>query len=410
LAVLLTFLSATPYLNVAAIPNAGQENSSWAAAGPLYPLYIAFMVSCMLIMQGTLLHYLRTATGVVKKRILYILTASVVGVVGLSSYFVSFSFIDLSWLYFPVQILVGFIFAYAIFRHDLLAVSIALRRTALMVGLYAFIGTLLGLIIVRFHHSMQAGGRVEMGTLMALVLLVVSISSVGPWIYSLLVRRLTIFHERTASEITHEFKTPLSAIQSAKTIVEEELEKPTPDIVRVRDYLSMIQRNSERLDGFVHQILALSKADATNGSELRATVDLHALAREVLALFPNDAHRINLKGESVAIVAVEEGLRHILTNLVGNAVACATTGTITLHITEENGQAMIAVQDEGIGIAAEELEQLFKPFQRGKSAPGKGTGLGLVIAKRWVEAHRGRIWAESDGPGRGARFCFVIPK
>jgi signal transduction histidine kinase len=171
----------------------------------------------------------------------------------------------------------------------------------------------------------------------------------------------------------------------------------------------MINRNSTRLEGFVQQILSLSKSGAQITNQW-GEFSLDSLVKDVVALFPKHADRIRLEGGETRVNGMEEGLRHALTNLLANAVNYAPSGSIVVRWNDEPPFLGLSIQDQGIGISPEDLQKLFTPFQRGKSAPGKGTGLGLVIAKRWVEAHGGRIWAESAGLGKGSTFFVQLPK
>jgi signal transduction histidine kinase len=102
----------------------------------------------------------------------------------------------------------------------------------------------------------------------------------------------------------------------------------------------------------------------------------------------------------------------VLNNLISNAVKFSTPGTsVTVRAGPQNGRVVISVADQGPGIPAEEMRKLFKPFGRTSVRPTGGersTGLGLAICRRIVEAHEGRIWAESE-PGRGSVFAFALP-
>jgi two-component system phosphate regulon sensor histidine kinase PhoR len=105
-------------------------------------------------------------------------------------------------------------------------------------------------------------------------------------------------------------------------------------------------------------------------------------------------------------------LRQVLTNLIYNAVKFTPAGgTITLRATSAAGQVRVDVADTGVGIAPEDLPRLFRGFFMATGVKGTGTGLGLFIAQRIVEAHGGRIWAESPCPetGVGTKFSFVLP-
>jgi len=104
-------------------------------------------------------------------------------------------------------------------------------------------------------------------------------------------------------------------------------------------------------------------------------------------------------------------LKQILLNLMGNAVKFTAQGTISVHIYEENEQAIFSIVDSGSGIEQENLDQIFEPFNQIDSSPTReesGRGLGLAITKKLVELHHGKIWAESI-KGRGSQFHFSIP-
>jgi signal transduction histidine kinase len=102
----------------------------------------------------------------------------------------------------------------------------------------------------------------------------------------------------------------------------------------------------------------------------------------------------------------------VVTNLVNNAINYTPKGTVTVRVTEQGKELLVEVTDTGIGIPAEDMPRLFEDFFRASNVEIKGTGLGLSISRRIVEAHGGRIWAESPVPGTdgGSRFCFTLRK
>ncbi len=105
-------------------------------------------------------------------------------------------------------------------------------------------------------------------------------------------------------------------------------------------------------------------------------------------------------------------LQQVITNLVNNAITYTPKGTVTLRVKEEGNDILVEVMDTGIGIPPEDLPRMFEDFFRGSNVETKGTGLGLSIVKRIIEAHGGRIWAESPCPGSdtGSKFAFSLPK
>jgi len=101
-------------------------------------------------------------------------------------------------------------------------------------------------------------------------------------------------------------------------------------------------------------------------------------------------------------------VRQALSNLISNALKFTEQGEVRVAVSSERDGVHVTVEDQGVGIEAKDLPHLFERFYQAKNTR-KGTGIGLTIAKLWVEAHGGRIWAESAGPGRGSRFVFTLP-
>jgi signal transduction histidine kinase len=101
-----------------------------------------------------------------------------------------------------------------------------------------------------------------------------------------------------------------------------------------------------------------------------------------------------------------------LNNLITNAINYTREGTALVRVKECDNEIAVEVIDTGIGVPPGELPRLFDDFFRGSNAGKKGTGLGLSISKRIIEAHGGKIWAESPCPetGKGSRFTFTLPK
>jgi len=106
-------------------------------------------------------------------------------------------------------------------------------------------------------------------------------------------------------------------------------------------------------------------------------------------------------------------LQQVLNNLLSNAIKYSEQGVILVRASQGNEYVKVEVSDNGVGIPPEDLPRLFEDFFRGKNAgAAKGTGLGLSICRRIIEAHRGRIWAESPDPetNSGSKISFIIPQ
>ncbi len=150
-------------------------------------------------------------------------------------------------------------------------------------------------------------------------------------------------------------------------------------------------------------------------------VDCAALARSVVELMraTGDEYGVELRSTDIhdgtAVWVDEQALRRILINLVSNALKFTPKGgRVTLALSAQDGMDLISVSDTGIGIPADKLNTLFEKFSqiaetRNKVREARGTGLGLVICKRIVEAHGGRIWVESVFK-QGTTFAFTLAR
>jgi signal transduction histidine kinase len=187
------------------------------------------------------------------------------------------------------------------------------------------------------------------------------------------------------------------------------------DAATVRTDMQRIYRASDRMERLLSEVLDLSRAGRVAGPLV--AVDLDVVAREAVA---NAAH--GLKQQRVAVeiapgLPVVMGDRVRLVEVVQNLVANAgrfmgdeprPRVVIGRRDGAPEGQALIFVQDNGIGIDARFHEQVFRLFDKLDPA-SPGTGVGLALVKRIVEVHGGRVWVESPGAGRGTTFCFTLP-
>jgi signal transduction histidine kinase len=181
--------------------------------------------------------------------------------------------------------------------------------------------------------------------------------------------------------------------------------------------VAAIRRGGDRIERVVADLLALhGTADAVPASGGR--VDLGALAAEVVAL--NAALAASL-GTDLRVVRPPEpvvaggdagDVDHVVTNLVSNALKYTPAGgRVVVSVASVDGEATLAVTDDGIGIAAEDLPRLFEEFYRSAdpAAAGQpGTGLGLAIVRRFVERHGGRVEVDSE-LGVGSTFRVILP-
>jgi signal transduction histidine kinase len=122
--------------------------------------------------------------------------------------------------------------------------------------------------------------------------------------------------------------------------------------------------------------------------------------------------KVELPKSSPKVYASNRRLQEVVTNLVSNAINYTREGSVLVRVTDAENEARVEVIDTGVGIPPDEFSRLFEDFFRGSNVGAKGTGLGLSISKRIIEAHGGKIWAESPCPetGKGSKFTFILPK
>ncbi len=216
------------------------------------------------------------------------------------------------------------------------------------------------------------------------------------------------------ADASHELRTPLALIRASAELLRRHPEEP---IAAHQQAVNDILAESERLGRLVAQLLVLARADSGRLSLDLKRVDLSAVARDVVRQLEPQASERGLELTCLAdgpvlIRGDEARLREVLLILLDNALKFTEAGgKVTVQVGESAGRARLSVSDTGIGIPAEHLPRIFDRFyrvDRARSQDG-GAGLGLAIAKSIVEAHEGRIWAESE-PGAGSTFHVELPR
>lgn len=218
------------------------------------------------------------------------------------------------------------------------------------------------------------------------------------------------------ASISHDFRTPLSAILGAATSVLSLGEKLTP--AQQADLLAMIRDEAEHLDGMVRNLLAMTRLEA-GALDLRMDwTDLSEILHRVVLLARRrgapQSFSFAIAGDLPLVRADPALIEQAIGNLVGNAVHHAgAEAEVTLAATVHDGQAVLSVTDDGPGVPADLLPHIFEKFVHAPRAGGdggEGTGLGLAIARGIAEAHGGTLVAQSPVEnGRGARFVLTLP-
>lgn len=226
-------------------------------------------------------------------------------------------------------------------------------------------------------------------------------------------RELNDLKTRFVSMVSHEYRTPLATILSSLELLEYYGHRSTES--EKQENYQQIRLAIQRMTDLLNDVLTLNKSEAGKLTFNPAPLDLGQFCQDLV----NELQR-NIKTEHQIFLSVQDQcpqaqmdeklLRHILSNLISNAVKYSPQrGTINFEVRYRDHRAIFYVQDQGIGIPTEALQNLFQPFYRANNVGNiAGTGLGLSIVKRLVDTHGGSINVESQ-VGSGTTFIVTLP-
>jgi signal transduction histidine kinase len=228
---------------------------------------------------------------------------------------------------------------------------------------------------------------------------------------------------RILSIASHDLRAPLNAVQSYLSVLTGGFFGEMPD-----RHKEVLARCNERLSEFaelIDNILDITRFE--EGFMPKEPLSLSDVIRDVVEMFrPLAARRgillhLELPASPVEVWGSPQRLKQVMSNLLGNAIKFTPPrGEVQVRLKSQDGLARVEVADTGVGISPQDLPRVFDEFYRGEAGEGiegtemetKGVGLGLPICRKIVEAHQGRIWAESPCPdtGRGSLFVFTLPQ
>jgi len=216
------------------------------------------------------------------------------------------------------------------------------------------------------------------------------------------------------ADVSHELRTPLTAIKGYSEGLMDGVLPANQETYR------QIHEQAGRMQRLVADLEELSRVEAEGFSVHAKVFSLSgleaSLRSQIGKLFQEKGVSLEfeLPAKPPKVLADEDRLGQILINLLGNALHYTPAGgRVLVSIVPASDLVTIQVSDSGAGIAAEHLPLIFNRFyrvDRSRSRAAGGSGIGLTIAKRLVEAHGGRIWAESPGLGKGSTFSFTLPR
>jgi signal transduction histidine kinase len=217
--------------------------------------------------------------------------------------------------------------------------------------------------------------------------------------------------------MSHELRTPLNAVIGFSEILHEQMFGELNE--RQLEYVEDVLEAGHHLLSLINDVLDLSKVEAGHMELELGDVSLSETLKSGLTMHEERATRgavkleLEVSDDEIVLRADERKLRQIVSNLLSNAVKFTPPGGLVhVSVRRQDDEVVVAVADTGAGIDDDEREAIFEVFEQGRNgtraAQPEGSGLGLPIARRFVELHGGRLWVESS-PGRGTTFRFTLP-
>ncbi|MBI3956815.1 MAG: GAF domain-containing protein [Candidatus Kerfeldbacteria bacterium] len=216
---------------------------------------------------------------------------------------------------------------------------------------------------------------------------------------------------------SHQLRTPMTGIMGyLSMLVGGDFGKFDPNVTRI---LEGILTASKRMIRLINIFLNITKIEAGRFEidkrpvQIAEIIETEFVELQKLAKDKGLKLKFDKPKEPLPLMMIDrDKMADVIQNLVDNAIKYTEKGSITVSTHAENGQMTVSVQDTGRGLKTDEAEKLFNKFVRGDGIARihpDGSGLGLYIAKKIVEAHGGRVWVESEGEGKGSTFTFVVP-
>ncbi len=394
----------------------------------LHLIYAIYVSGIFLISYLIFLRKYRMSDGVQRAQIIYILLGAMVPTfIGLITNLIFPLFGEFRWNWMgqiSIAVTAGVI-TYGIFRHKifnirvigaemlifilwliaLLRIILSESQTAVVFNISAFIAILVvGLLLIRSVNR-------EVDTREKLEVLTGELKHANTRLKEL---------DRQKSEFlsiaTHQLRGPLAGIRGHLSLVIDgsygEISKKAHEII------VKIFESSGMLAQTINDFLNVSRIEQGSMQYDKKKFQASELVKDIVEeLQPMATDRgleltfVNKCEEGSTIHADYAKIRHIFFNLIDNAIKYTEEGWVKVEITSDSS-VHIEVKDSGVGIAPNEIHGLFEKFVRARDASGinvNGTGLGLYVARQMVEAHKGKIWAESEGKGKGSTFIVEIP-
>lgn len=407
------------------IIDKGEDIILW---GPLYPVYSLHISAFFLLGFVNLFKKWRRAKGVVRGQILsvlvgYFFAANLAMVTNLILPW--FGYFELNWLGQFFSTIVAIFTTYAILKHKLLDIKVIATEGFILILNFFLI---FQLVLSDSYKQFVINIVVVVAVLVVSYLLIRSVHNevkrreeVTQMAHSLEeanIRLQELDKQKTEflSIASHQLRTPLSILKGYIELIKDgAYGKVEAKTVKV---LGDMDTNNEHLVKLVDEFLNISRIEQGRTKYEFVTVDICGLIDSVMNDLGVKAKqkKMEIKWECPKkikkVECDQEKIHHVIFNFIDNALKYCDKGAVKVRFEDEGKGVAVRVTDEGIGFEKQDEVNFYQKFYRGdnvKSSAVNGTGLGLYVCRKFIEAHNGRVWAHSDGLGKGSEFGFWIP-
>lgn len=393
--------------------------SFWPQPGIFFHPFLFMFISYIAYGCYLLFRAYKKNVGIERIRISYFLIASLIGFPsGATNYFLWYGiptppYWNIFVILFPILTTIGitrhYLFDIRVILTEVLVIATGLtlliQAWTAEVFLLKILGTLLFFLFAIFGYQLVRSVIREIQLRGALEL------AYGE------LKKLDDAKSEFISIASHQLRTPLTAVKGYVSMI---LENSYGEIPKTMDQpLKNVYASNERLIGLVNDILNISKIEAG-----KMEMDLENTSLEELILDIINELRIKADAKKLYLTYVKPRvaipllmidktkIRQAILNFIDNSIKYTEKGGTTVKLLSIGPKIRIEISDTGMGITKEDLPRLFESFSRGRNGSvgrPEGTGLGLYIARRFVEMHKGKVWAESEGKGKGSAFFIELP-
>ena len=403
----------------------GEDKILW---GPLYFVYSSHISVFFIVGLINLCKKMRRAEGVLRSQILYILAgyffaANLAMVTNLMLPW--FGYFELNWMGQFFSTIIAAFTTYAILRHQLLDIKVIATEGFLLIlnfflvvqlvlsssSQQLFINIFLVFAVAAVSYTLIKSVRNEVRRREEVTQLAVSLEKANT-----LLQEADKQKTEFLTMASHQLRTPLSILKGYIELIKDgTYGRVDKTMVKVLEDMDI---NNEHLVKLVDKLLDITRLEQGRTKYTFAMVNMCALIDEATNDLKIKAKEKKLKVQWVCpaqmpqIYCDQEKMHHVIYNFIDNALKYSEKGTVRVMLEEQGGGVVFRVHDQGIGFEKSDENNFFQKFYRGDNVRTigiDGTGLGLYVCRKFVEAHSGRVWARSDGLGKGSEFGFWIP-